>query len=98
VTAGGLRIAALDFTERFKKELNALSPDLRTQVDEVLSQLLQYPIPRGLRFHKLNGYRNPCLYSVTVTGNDSHKVSFSIDGNIAVLRRIATHRRIDRNP
>lgn len=98
MTAGGLRIEALDFTEKFKRQLNALSPDLRRQAEEVLRQLLEDPIPRGLRFHKLNGYRNPCLYTVTVTGNDSHKISFSIDGNVAVLRRVATHKHVDRSP
>lgn len=36
------------------------------------------------------------MYSVDVTGNHAYKISLSIEGGVAVLRRVATHKRIDR--
>lgn len=98
MSGNGPRIEKLDFTPRFQREFSALGPDLQREAAEVFKQMRQQPLPRTLRFHKLQGYRSPALYSVDVTGNKSHKISFSLEGDTAVLRRIAPHKQIDRSP
>lgn len=83
---------------RFKKEYKALDAPLKAAVDDALRDLLTVPIPPGRRFHALNGYKNPKLYTIDVTSNKAYKISMEIEGECAVLRRIATHREIDRAP
>lgn len=61
-----------------------------------LKSLHTVPIPPGLEFEKLKGYDNPSLYTIHVGGNC--KVSMEIDGSIARLRRVGTHKEIDRTP
>lgn len=56
------------------------------------------PPPARLRFEKLTGYKNPSIYTIHVTRNHSHKLSFELVGNVAVLRKIGTHKEIDRAP
>lgn len=53
-------------------------------------------MPRGLRFEKLKGYSDPDVYSIHVSGN--YKLSMEISGSRAILRRVATHDEIDRQP
>lgn len=84
--------------KRFQKEYDDLTPDMKQEVDDALVDLLSNPIPARRRFHSLEGYRNPKLFTIDVTGNKSHKISLEIDGTVATLRRIATHKEIDRGP
>jgi hypothetical protein len=55
-------------------------------------------LPGRLRFEKLSGYKNPAIYTIHVTANHSHKVSFALLGTTAILRKIGTHKEIDRAP
>lgn len=84
--------------EKFKKDYKKLSPDIRKHVDSAITDLLKNPIPKHLRFNKLNGFSNPFLYAIHITGNHSHKITLEIKNNTAVLRRIGTHKVIDRSP
>ena len=61
-----------------------------------LNDLIKDPRPPGLRFEKLKRYRNPEIYTIHITGN--YKISFEVDGNIAILRTIGNHNAIDRQP
>jgi mRNA-degrading endonuclease RelE of RelBE toxin-antitoxin system len=93
-----LAIESVQFTARFQKEYKALTNDLRAEVDEALRDLLKNPIPLNRRFHSLSGYRNPKLYTIDVTVNRAYKISLELDGTLATLRRVATHKQIDRKP
>lgn len=93
-----MAIESVQFTARFQKEYKALANDLRTEVDLALRDLLKNPIPPGRRFHALGGYKNPKLYTIDVTVNRAYKISLELDGTLATLRRIATHKQIDRKP
>lgn len=88
----------VNFSEEFKKQYKKLPPDLKAAAQQVVSDLYKTPLPASLRFHSLGGYKNPKLYTVDVTGNKSHKISLEIDGEKAILRRIGTHKEIDRVP
>lgn len=93
-----MAITSVAYKNRFKKEYAALTDDLRSKVDDALRDLLKNPIPAGRRFHSLNGYKNPRLFTIDVMTNKAYKISMEIQGECATLRRIATHREIDRNP
>lgn len=83
---------------RFQKEYAALNDGLKAEVDAALTDMFRSPIPPGRRFHSLSGYKNPKLYTIDVTSNKAYKISLELDGDCAILRRIATHREIDRAP
>ena len=46
--------------------------------------------------HSLKGY-DPKIYKIDILGK-AWQVSFSIDGTVLVLRRLATHKTMDRDP
>ncbi len=94
--AGGLKFGSVRFTDKFQKDRKKLDASLRKRLDEKIRDLFQYPIPPGLRFEKLQGYRNPDIYTFHVTGN--YKVSLTINGDVATLRRVRNHNDIDRQP
>ena len=94
--AGGVEIASWRKLKRFHKEYGGLDIELRDTVDEKLQQLTKDPRPAGLGFEKLKGYANPDIYTIHVTGN--YKISLTIDGGLATLRRVADHNEIDRCP
>jgi mRNA-degrading endonuclease RelE of RelBE toxin-antitoxin system len=96
VGVGGMRIQAMQPTERFERDYKKLTAEQQNLVDDKLKLLLVNPRPPGLRFEKLKGYQRPLIYTIHITGN--YKLSFAIEGNTAVLRRIDTHDVIDRAP
>lgn len=98
VGEGGVAITGLTFTDGFARTLKKLPREIQEAAREALKGLTQNPRPAALRFHKLSGYKNPALYTIDATGNHSHKISLEVDGNVAILRRIGTHKEIDRNP
>jgi mRNA-degrading endonuclease RelE of RelBE toxin-antitoxin system len=82
----------------FLRDYQKLAPEIQEAVDAAIRGVLQDPIPRSLRFEKLQGYRKPNIYTVHVTPNHAYKMSFEKRGDVAFLRRVATHREIDRSP
>lgn len=87
----------LRLTERFIQDYKGLPIDLQRQVDACLIDLGRDPLPAARRAHSVTprGQR-PQVYTVDVTRNKSHKLSFHIEGTMAVLRRAGTHKLIDR--
>ena len=71
---------------------------VRGEATAAIAAMLEDPLPVHLKFKKLNGYRNPALYSITICNNQSHKISFEIRDEVAILRRVGTHKQIDDNP
>jgi mRNA-degrading endonuclease RelE of RelBE toxin-antitoxin system len=96
VGAGGVVIRTIRFSPRFERDFKKLPPELKPPCNAVLPKLLEHPHPPGLRFEKLKGYNKPSLYSLHITGN--YKVSLEIQGDCAILRRVACHDEIDRLP
>ena len=89
---------AIRLTDRFVKDFKSLPIDLQKQVEACIKDLGVDPIPNTRRAHRISiaGHR-PQVFSVDVSSNKSHKLSFEIDGNTAVLRRVGTHRELDRS-
>jgi hypothetical protein len=94
---GGPVIESYLPTERYQKDLKKLSADIQEEIKQALKDLKINPRSGRLRLEKLTDYR-PAIYTIHVTSNHSHKVSMSINGSTATLRRAGTHKEIDRNP
>lgn len=84
--------------ESFQNSYRSLSNDIKECFKEIHKLLKHDPQPKKLRLEKLEGYRNPNIYTIHITPNHSHKLSFEIVGTTAILRRIGTHKEIDRAP
>lgn len=92
--AGGLK--KITRTDSFARDYKKLDPNMQKEVDEAIRDLLRDPIPQVRRMHPIDNGR-PKVFSIDVTSNKSHKISFSIDGEECLLRRVGTHKLIDRN-
>lgn len=94
-----LEITAIDMGRKsFQNSYKALSEDVKSAFKEAYRLLLQDPQPKKLRLEKLSGYKRPGIYTIHITANHSHKLSFELIGTVAELRRIGTHKEIDRTP
>lgn len=82
----------------FVRSVKGLPQDIRNSLQEALEELLKYPQPKKLRLEKLESIKNPGVYTIHITPNHSHKASFEIEGTKAILRRVGTHKLIDRTP
>lgn len=94
--AGGYVIR---FAPIFERDLKALPRDIREQVMGCIEDVGQVPIPQSRRPHAVTpkGQR-PVIYTVDVTGNKSHKMSYMIRENVVYLLRVGTHKMLDRDP
>ena len=55
------------------------------------------PMPGVRRPHSVTPRgKKPTVYTVDVTANKAYKMSFQMDGDTAILRRVGTHKAIDR--
>jgi hypothetical protein len=94
-----LKIQAIDIGRKsFQNSYSALPEEVKAAFKEAYRLLLQDPQPKKLRLEKLSGYKKPGIYTIHVTANHSHKLSFELVGDVAELRRIGTHKEIDRTP
>lgn len=92
-----LKIDRLTRTERFEREFRRLSPDLQRQVASALTRLLAEPIPRALRHHTLSS-TDPRIHKIDINPQHTHQVTFLVEGTVARLLRVASHKEIDRLP
>ena len=85
-------------SESFKNDFRGLPGQVKDHFKERYKLLLQRPQPKKLRLEKLGGYSKPGIYTIHITPNHSHKLSFELIGSTAKFRRIGTHKLIDRTP
>lgn len=93
-----IKIKDLDYKRTFERDVRKAPPEVRRVLESVLDDLLKYPQPKKLRFHSLNGFFHPKIYKIDVFSNKSWQITFEMDGSTAVLRRLGTHREVDRFP
>lgn len=92
------RIRAVDTgNPAFKRDVKGLPLDIRDALALCLKDLLKDPIPSGLRLHGLHREHRG-IFSIDVTSNHAYKATFTIEDGIARLRRVGTHKQIDRSP
>lgn len=90
-------IAKVIPSDRFRRDFKGLSPDIRSAVEQALQDLMADPIPARRRQHRLHGHRPP-IHVIDVLQNHSWQITFVLDGETALLLRVAPHREIDRTP
>jgi len=93
-----IRIVRLNPEARFQSEFRSLPKDVQIAARKALGLLVQQPNAKSLRLHTLKGKRKPTIWKIDVFTNHSWQITFEMEGDTAVLRRIGTHRDIDRNP
>ena len=92
------KITSLTRNEKFDSDFKSLPKNIQEAAKEAIRDLLKDPIPRSLRLHALSGYKNPKVFTIDVTSNHAYKISLEITGPKANLRRIGTHKVLDRAP
>lgn len=85
-------------TKRFEADVKALDPATLAALSDALKLLMQNPRAKSLRTHTLSGYGKPTLWKLDVYANRSWQVTFEFNDGTASLKRIATHKAIDRDP
>jgi prephenate dehydrogenase len=93
-----LTIESFAYSERFKSEFQKLKPDVQTAVREALETLKSNPEAKVLRLHPLTGLSKPMVWKIDVFANHSWQVTFELNDKTAELKRVATHKSIDRSP
>lgn len=93
-----IEVDSFDFTASFKSELQAAGPDVQQAARDALKLLKANPRAKTLRLHSLSGYCKPTIYKIDVYANHSWQITFELAGKTAVLRRLATHKDINRRP
>jgi predicted transcriptional regulator len=97
VSTGAPRIVTVTRNEKFDRDFKSLPPEIQLAAKEAIEDVFKYPIPASRRFHVLQGFRKPKVFTIDVLANHAYKISFEIDGQNARLRRIGTHKTIDRS-
>ena len=85
-------------SDRFERDFKSAPPEVRKAAVEAIKLLLQDPVPRVLRFHRLTGLPRPALWKIDVYANHSWQITLELDGDKAILKRMGTHKSIDRSP
>lgn len=82
----------------FQRSLKKLPAEARSLADQAILDLMLPEIPGKYGFKKLKGYRNENIFSIMLGGNHAYKMSIEISSGTAILRRVGTHKQIDKNP
>ncbi len=93
-----IRIERFAYSDRFRSEMRSLSPDLIRATKEALALLQRNPRAKTLRLHPLTGLAKPTVWKIDVFTNHAWQVTFELNGTTAELKRIGTHKSIDRDP
>jgi len=81
----------LNWTKSFVKNYQKLPQRIQKQTDQKLGFLLQNINHPSLRVKKLRG-KKEAIYELSITMN--YRLTFHIEGDIYVLRRVGTHTEI----
>jgi len=89
------------YTRTFERDAKRLDALQRAALAACIEDLQRDPIPDARRFHRVNDKR-PKVYTVDLfTHCTTHKVSLHVDDEDrtrVILRRVGTHKEIDRMP
>jgi hypothetical protein len=93
-----LKVTGTRRTDRFDADVRAAPIDVARAAEAARKTLIQNSRAGALRLHPLKGYPKPTIFKIDVTANHSWQLTFELDGEVAVLLRLATHKAIDRDP
>ena len=84
-------------TSSFDRDLKALDVNQRAAVARCIEELLSDDVGQARRVHRLNPKREGIL-SVDIDGRTAYKMTLTVEGTRATLRRVGRHKDIDRTP
>lgn len=88
---------SVSYFDSFERDFSRLTPDIQKLAQDCISDILKDPMPGARRAHNVTPRgQKPTIYTVDVTPNKAYKLSFHMEGGTAILRRVGTHKAIDR--
>lgn len=94
----GIIITGFAYSERFRADLSGAPVDVVRAARSALQMLQTNPRARSLRLHPLTGLPKPTVWKIDVHANHSWQITFELNGTVAELKRLGTHKSIDRDP
>lgn len=77
----------LVYQPRFRRDYQALPPEIKRRADKQIQLLEANPRHHSLRARKMEGY--PDIYEARVT--QAYRLTYSLTKDVCSLRRIGTH-------
>ncbi len=93
-----ITITGLANSERFASDLRSAPAEVQGAALEALRLLQANPSAKSLRLHTLKGMPKPTVWKIDVYANHSWQITFELNGTVAELKRLGTHKTIDRDP
>ncbi len=81
------KVAAYQFSKRFKKEYNNLPTEIKKAFDQKLQLILQDTSYPSLRVKRIQGTKNRWEGSITM----KYRFTFELSENTLIFRAIGTH-------
>ncbi len=81
------KVAAYQFSKRFKKEYNNLSKEIQKAFDQKLQLFLKDTSHPSLRVKRIQGTKNRWEGSITM----KYRFTFELSENTLIFRAIGTH-------
>ncbi len=85
-------------TARFDADVRKAPPDIVAAAETALKKLQENSRAGCLRMHPMQGLPKPMVFKLDVLANHSWQITFEMHHETAHLRRLATHKSIDRRP
>ena len=93
-----ITITGFAHSERFASDLRSAPPEVQRATMEALKHLQANPNAKSLRLHTLTGMSKPTIWKIDVYADHTWQVTFELNGTVAELKRLGTHKTIDRDP
>lgn len=95
-----IRISVTGFAHsaRFASDLRSAPTEVQQAALEALRLLQANPGARSLRLHPLKGMPKPTIWKIDVFANHAWQITFELNSTVAELKRLGTHKTIDRDP
>lgn len=93
-----LTVTGFAHSARFAADLRAAPPDVQQAALAALELLQANPRAKSLRLHPLTGMPKPTVWKIDVYTNHAWQITFELNGTVAELKRLGTHKATDRAP
>lgn len=93
-----IAVTGFAHSARFAADLRGVPPDVQRAALDALALLQANPSAKSLRLHPLKGMPKPTVWKIDVYANHAWQITFELNGTVAELKRLGTHKTIDRDP
>lgn len=96
--SAGVTVSEIKYSARFRADFRSAPPSVQQAVAAALKLLQVNPGAKSLRLHPLKGMPKPTVWKIDVYANHAWQITFELNGAVAELKRLGTHKTIDRDP